>query len=63
MSFTVAKAAIDFYKDMYLKFYRRLTDDKKTLLLKHFPPFIGFYGGEPSLNWNLVQEATDYYLT
>ena len=63
MSFTVAKAAIEFYKDMYLKFYRRLTDGKKKLLLKHFPPFIGFYGGEPSLNWNLVQKATDYYLS
>lgn len=62
MSLSVAQAAIDFYKDMYLKFYRRLTDDKKELLLKHFSPFIGFYGGEPSLNWNLVQEATKYYL-
>lgn len=62
MTFPVAKAAIDFYKDMYLKFYRRLPDGKKKLLLEHYPPSIGFYGGEPSLNWNLVKEATDYYL-
>lgn len=62
MTFPVAKAAIDFYKDMYLKFYRRLPDEKKELLLKHYPPSMGFYGGEPSLNWNLVQEATEYYL-
>lgn len=62
MTFPVAKKAIDFYKEMYLNFYRRLAEDKKALLLKHFPPFIGFYGGEPSLNWKLVKEATDYYL-
>lgn len=62
MTFPVAKAAINFYKDMYLKFYRRLPDEKKELLLKHFKPFVGFYGGEPSLNWNLVKEASNYFL-
>lgn len=62
MTFSVAKAAIDFYKDLYLKFYNKLPQDKKSLLLKHYPPFIGFYGGEPSLNWSLVEKATDYYL-
>lgn len=62
MTLTVAKAAIDFYKDMYLKFYRKLSEDKKALLLKHYAPFIGFYGGEPSLNWRLVEDAVNYYL-
>lgn len=62
MTFPVAKAAIDFYKELYLKFYRKLPEDKKPLLLKHYVPFIGFYGGEPSLNWKLVEDAVKYYL-
>lgn len=62
MTFPVAKAAIDFYKSMYLRFYQKLPPEKKALLLYHYPPFIGFYGGEPSLNWSLVEDATEYYL-
>lgn len=62
MTLPVAKAAIDFYKDMYLKFYNKLPEDKKALLLEHFAPFIGFYGGETSLNWALVEDAYDYYI-
>lgn len=62
MSFEVAKASVDFYKELYLKFFRKLPKDKKTLLLKHFSPFIGFYGGEPSLNWKLVEDTVNYYL-
>ncbi len=62
MTFPVAKAAIDFYKELYLKFYRKLPEDKKALLLKHYAPFIGFYGGEPSLNWKLVEDAVNYCL-
>lgn len=61
MTLPVAKAAIDFYKKMYLKFYNKLPKDKKELLLKHFEPCIGFYGGETSLNWDLVEKAYDYY--
>lgn len=62
MTLPVAKAAIDFYKKMYLKFYTKLPEDKRTLLLEHFAPFIGFYGGETSLNWDLVENAYDYYI-
>lgn len=62
MTLPVAKAAIDFYKDMYLKFYMKLPDEKKALLLEYYPPYIGFYGGEPSLNWDLVEDAYDYYI-
>lgn len=61
MSLQVAKAAIDFYKKIYLKFYNKLPEDKKALLLEHFSPYIGFYGGETSLNWNLVEDAYYYY--
>ena len=61
MSFKVAKDAIDFYKNMYVGFFKKLPEDKKSLLLEHFPPSIGFYGGEPALNWNLVVNAVDYY--
>lgn len=61
MTLSVAKAAIDFYKDMYLKFFNKLPNDKKKLLLEHYEPSIGFYGGETSLNWDLVEDAYDYY--
>ena len=62
MTLPVAKAAIDFYKDMYLKFYNKLPEDKKALLMENYSPFIGFYGGETSLNWDLVENAYDYYI-
>lgn len=62
MTFSVAKAAINFYQDMYLKFYNKLPDDKKELLVENFSPFIGFYGGETSLNWDLVEDAYQYYV-
>lgn len=62
MTIPVAKAAIDFYKDMYLKFYNKLSEEKRGLFLKHFSPFIGFYGGETSLNWELVEGAYNYYV-
>ena len=62
MSLPVAKAAIDFYKSMYLKFYNRLPEDKKEFFLSHYAPFVGFYGGETSLNWTLVENAYEYYV-
>jgi uncharacterized protein len=62
MTLPIAKAAIDFYKTMYLKFYNKLPEDKKALLLKHYAPFVGFYGGETSLNWGLVEDAYEYYI-
>ena len=61
MSLTVAKAAIDFYKEMYLKFFNKLPKDKHAFFLKHFGPCVGFYGGETSLNWGLVENAYEYY--
>lgn len=61
MSLSVAKSAIDFYKKMYLNFFNKLTKDKQKLLLKYYAPFIGFYGGEPSLNWKMLVDAVEYY--
>ncbi len=61
MSLSVAKASVDFYKRMYLNFFNKLPQEKKELLLEYEPPFIGFYGGEPSLNWKLVEETVDYF--
>lgn len=61
MSFSVAKAAIDFYKEMYVKFYNKLPKEKQELLLKYYAPFIGFYGGEPSMNWSVLIDAVEYY--
>lgn len=62
MTLPVAKAAIDFYKKLYLNFYNKLSEEKRALFLEHFSPFIGFYGGETSLNWDLVENAYDYFI-
>ena len=61
MPFYVAKAAINFYKAMYVKFYNKLSEEKQKLLLKYYAPFIGFYGGEPSMNWTVLKDAVQYY--
>lgn len=61
MELPVAKKAIEFYFELYTSFYDRLPDDKKKIMLKHYNPSIGFYGGEPSLNWETVKEAVEHY--
>ena len=61
MELPVAKKAVDFYFELYTNFFNRLPDDKKKIMLKHYHPSIGFYGGEPSLNWELVVKAVEYY--
>lgn len=61
MPLAIAKSAIDFYKNMYVGFYNKLPQEKKDLLIQYYGPFIGFYGGEPSLNWAMLTAAVDYY--
>lgn len=61
MSFEIAKECIDYYYSIYLHFYNKLDDPHKKLLLENFKPSIGFYGGEPTLNWEVVKESTAYF--
>ena len=56
-----AHKSIDFYKQLYVDFYKRLSEDKQELLLLNFPPTLGIYGGEPTLNWSGVVDAVDYF--
>ena len=61
MSLETAKAAIDLYRGLYLGIYQKLSDANQALLLREFPPHIGFYGGEPTLNFEVVRRAADYF--
>ena len=61
MSIETAKKSVDFYKQMYIHFYNRLSANNKKRLLENFPPCYGIYGGEPTMNWNVVVESVDYY--
>ena len=63
MSFETARTAIDFYKRLYLSIYTKLSETDRALLLREFPPHIGFYGGEPMLNFNVMRRAADYFKT
>lgn len=63
MPFEIAKKSIDYYHSLYLAFYNKLDDAHKKLLLEHFSPSIGFYGGEPTMNWSVVKESTEYFLS
>ena len=61
MSFDTARIAIDHYRNLYLSIYDALADDKKRFLLEEYGPHIGFYGGEPTLNFDVVKRATEYF--
>lgn len=63
MSLEIAKKSIDYYRTLYLTFYEKLDDAHKKLLLEHFGPSIGFYGGEPTMNWSVVKESTAYFFS
>ena len=53
--------AIRYYFDKYTSFFSRLSDDKKELLLKIVPPGLSWYGGEPFLNFSLIQKTADFF--
>lgn len=61
MSKETARKAVDYYKALYLSFYTRLNEKKKSQLLEIFAPCLGIYGGEPTLNWDVVTDAVSYY--
>lgn len=61
MSIETAKKSIDFYMQMYTNFYNRLSDRNKQILLDNFAPCYGIYGGEPTMNWDVVVDSVNYY--
>lgn len=61
MSLETAKKAIDYYCEIYLKVFKKLSKENQAVIIEEYPPFIGFYGGEPSLNISLIKQATEYF--
>lgn len=51
MSWNVAKKIIDYYFDF---------NQKVLKYNPNFKPTIGFYGGEPLLNWELIHKSVEY---
>lgn len=62
MSREVAFRSIDFYFDRYLRQYGSLPPDKRAELIELAPPTLGWYGGEPFLNFSLIRDSLRYFL-
>lgn len=56
-----ARQGINYYFEKYIKFFNKLSDDKKKLLLQILPPSLSWYGGEPFLNFELIKKSADYF--
>ena len=61
MSHYISQRSVDFYFELYAKFFGKLPDSHRKKFLKNFPPTIGFYGGETFLNWDVMEKAILYY--
>ncbi len=57
-----ANKAIDFYFDTYAKQLRKLSKEKQKELLTLNAPGIGWYGGEPLLNFDVIKKSHKYFL-
>lgn len=53
--------AIDYYFHKYTSVFNKLSPDKKELLLQIIPPGLSWYGGEPFLNFDLIQNTARYF--
>ena len=51
MSYSIAKKAIDSYFQLF---------NKARPFNKNRKPIISFYGGEPLINFKLIQKSTEY---
>lgn len=61
MSEEIACKGIQYYFEKYTAFFQKLTEEKKALLLATVPPTISWYGGEPFLNFDLIQKSAEYF--
>lgn len=61
MSMEVATKSIDYYFDQYIKIFKKLPANKQKVLLDAVPPTLSWYGGETTLNWKVLVEATEYF--
>lgn len=56
-----ARQALHYYFNKYTEFYKKLSSEKKKLLLEILPPSLSWYGGEPFLNFKLIKKSADYF--
>lgn len=61
MPLSVAKAAVDMYFRLYTEFLLKVPHKYQKAFISHFGPSLGFYGGEPTLNWKVLTQAANYY--
>lgn len=61
MSAETARKAIDYYYTIYMNFFKEVPADCRDRFLKNFGSSIGFYGGEPTMNWRVVEESCRYF--
>lgn len=61
MSLETAKAAIDYYFEQYVKIFKQLSKEKQILMIETLPPTLSWYGGEPLLNFEVMEQATEYF--
>lgn len=60
MSAETARKAVDYYFKIYTDFLRRVPEKYYDAFLKRNKPSLSFYGGEPTMNFNIVKETTAY---
>lgn len=61
MSKEVVEKAIDYYYNQYTGFINKLKSSKRVSLISKLPPTIGLYGGEPTLNYEVMKHAVNYF--
>lgn len=61
MTFDVARKATDYYYRIYTGFLARVPEPYREAFIGHYPPTIGFYGGEPTLNWTVIEQTIEYF--
>lgn len=59
----IACRAIDNYYNRFTGFLSTLSSEKKQKLLKMNEPGIGYYGGEPLLNFEVLKKSHKYFLS
>lgn len=62
MPIEVAQQAIDYYFKIYTTILEKGPKEYRDAFLKSYSPSLGYYGGEPTINFKVVREATEYML-
>lgn len=58
---SVARAAVDYYFGLFTGFLAKIPEGYRPAFLRHYAPTIGFYGGEPTMNWRVLTSTIDYF--